>query len=737
MRTATRWTTAGIGLALALVSSGCREDDPPPAADDTGTTSGGSESADETTGPPAGPALPPRPEARTCRFDGWAPGLLPPLAFEPTDAPAVPGALALVPGRDGVALVGTGDGQLLALLPGDPEPLRELRPADGTRITGLAFDTSTGIDALYVRSETDGPPRTRVTRFTLTEPRTLDPASGIEVIAIDHDEPEVRRGAGLVAAGGLLYVPLGDDELGDDAGPSDDPHQRPGNLLRLDVSALASPYGWTLPPDNPLLAEGGAAAEAWAWGLRDPAGCTLDPVWPRLWCVDVGASVSEASLVGAGANLGWPRFEGSDCQLPGGCEGLDTQLPVGTYRHAEDDCGAVAPAHAEGMDAELDGALVYADRCSGKLLAVRPAEGARKTARAVVGRLDPAPVALAADPAGGLLALDADGRLGRLVVSRPPGQFPTALSQSGCFEGPGVGSPAPDLVPYELNAPLWTDGSHKQRHLVLPPGERIGIEPDGNFLAFPEGTAILKTFSYALDPTEPDRLTPVETRVMLRRGYGWEFHSYAWDEDGGDARLLDDGVSAPLLTSQEGAPTIVSHTFPSREECGYCHGSGDVRALGPRLDQLARTVDYGGMEASQLDALAEIGMFEGPVPEAAPIADYTDEAETDEARARAYLHANCGHCHRPGGWTPPDLDMDMRWTTATEDTRLCGVRPQYSSTFAAEYRVAPGEPSDSLIWLRLSSRGPWQMPPVATSIPDPHGRVVRTWIEGLDDCPSD
>lgn len=735
MRATVRSTLGGLWLALA--GSACEGGGSPPAATDEGTTGGsGTQSGDETTGAPG--ALPPRPADRTCRFDGWAPGLLPPLAFEASDVPAVAGARALATGRDGVVIVGTDDGRLVTLVPGDAEPLRELRAADGTRITGLAFDASSGLDALYVRSDTDAPARTRVTRYTLTDARTLDPASALEVIQLDHADVAARRGAGLLATEGLLWIPLGDDEVDEDAGAADDPHQRPGNLLRLDVSALAVPYGWSLPPDNPLASEGGTAAEAWAWGLRDPAGCTLDAARQRLWCTDRGASISEASLVLAGSNLGWPRLEGSDCRVPGGCEGLDTQLPQATYRHAEGDCGVGPAAYAEGLDAELDGALVYADRCSGKLLAARPVEGDRKAARTIVGRLDPALAAMVADPAGGVWAVDAGGQLGRMVVARPPGQFPTALSQSGCFEGAGAGSPASDLVPYSLNAPLWTDGSHKQRHLVLPPGTHIGIEADATSLAFPEGTAILKTFSYALDPNAPTVTTPVETRVMLRRSYGWEFHSYAWDEIGSDATLLDDGQSRPLLTAQEGgAPTIVSHDFPSRDECGYCHGTGDAHALGPRLDQLARTVDYDGGAASQLQALADIDMFDGPLPaEVSPIADYTDETASDEDRARAWLHANCGHCHRPGGWTPPDLDMDMRWTTPLVDTHLCGVRPQYSSTFSADYRVAPGEPADSLIWLRLSSRGPWQMPPVATSIPDPHGRVVRAWIEGLSECPA-
>jgi len=725
------------GLLVALACSACQDHDPTPPLADTTSTGGDGQTGDETTGTPASPGLPPRPEARTCRFDGWAPGLLPPLSFEPIDVPAVTGARALVAGRDGVMIVGTDDGRLVALSPGDAsEPLRELLPADGSRITGLAFDASTGLDALYVRSEIDAPIRTRVIRHTLTDPRTLDATAALEVITFDHTDVDARRGAGLFAGEGLLFIPLGDDAIGNDAGPTDDPHMRPGNLLRLDVSTLAAPYDWSLPPDNPLASEGGTAAEAWAWGLRDPAVCTYDPARERLWCADTGAAVSEVSLVPSGANLGWPRLEGGDCRVPGGCEGLDTTLPLASYRHVDDDCGVGPAAYADGMDAELDGALVYADRCSGKLFAAHPAEGTRKTARTVVGRLDPVLAAMASDPQGGLVAVDVEGRLGRLVTARPPGQFPTALSESGCFAGPGVGTPAPDLVPYVLNAPLWTDGSHKQRHIVLPPGMRIGIEADGG-LSFPESTAILKTFSYALDPFEPDALTPVETRVMIRRDWGWEFHSYAWDEGGVDAQLLGDGQVVPLLTSQAGAPTIVRHTFPSRDECGYCHGTGETHALGARLDQLARTVDYDGLAMPQVDALAEIDMFDGPLPDITPITDYTDEDAADEPRARAYLHANCGHCHRPGGWTPPDLDMDLRWTTPLAETRLCGVRPQYSSTFSAEYRVAAGDPSDSLVWLRLSSRGPWQMPPVATSIPDPHAAVVRAWIEALSECPVD
>ncbi len=456
----------------------------------------------------------------------------------------------------------------------------------------------------------------------------------------------------------------------------------------------------------------------------------VDPQRDRVWCVDRGANLSEVSLVPPGANLGWPRLEGSDCQLPGGCDSLDTQLPQATYRHTPEDCGVGPAAIADGMDPQLDGAIVYADRCSGRVFAARPPEVDRPSARSLVAQLDPVLAALAPDPDGGLWAVDGQGQLGRLEARRPPGQFPITLAQSGCFPGSGVDTPAPDLIPYELNAPLWTDDSRKQRYLVLPPGTQAHIEDDGR-LRFDEGTLILKNFSYPRSSLEPDVFVPAETRVMIRRSYTWEFHSYRWNEEGTEATLLDDGESRVLLTAVDGAPAIVDHTYPARDECGYCHDDGDVRPLGPRLDQLARDVAYG----DQLQALAQLDLFDGPVPPTEPMADYRDPTADVEARARAYLHANCGHCHRPGGWIPPDLDMDLRFHTTTAQTNLCDVPPQYSSTFPADYRIRPGEPANSLVWLRLSSRGPWQMPPFATSIPDPAARVVRDWIEGLSECP--
>src|SRR5690349_12183974 len=48
------------------------------------------------------------------------------------------------------------------------------------------------------------------------------------------------------------------------------------------------------------------------------------------------------------------------------------------------------------------------------------------------------------------------------------------LSTYGFFTGPLVDqAPAAGVVPYDVSAPLWSDGAAKGRFFVLPPGGQI------------------------------------------------------------------------------------------------------------------------------------------------------------------------------------------------------------------------------------------------------------------------
>ncbi len=53
--------------------------------------------------------------------------------------------------------------------------------------------------------------------------------------------------------------------------------------------------------------------------------------------------------------------------------------------------------------------------------------------------------------------------------------LPARLSETGCFDPGDATRPLPALLPYTVNAPLWSDGADKDRWLALPDGARIRV----------------------------------------------------------------------------------------------------------------------------------------------------------------------------------------------------------------------------------------------------------------------
>lgn len=330
----------------------------------------------------------------------------------------------------------------------------------------------------------------------------------------------------------------------------------------------------------------------------------------------------------------------------------------------------------------------------------------------------------------------------------PPGgagvapDVPMRLSDAHCFADLPHLQPAADVVPYELNSPLWTDGAHKHRYFVLPPDETIRVSSDGRF-TFPTGSAILKVFAPERVVGDPASAVPVETRVMVRREHDWEFFTYRWDEDGLDATLIEGGDVVEIPRTQDGEAAPLSYYFPDEEACRICHRWEDGgQVLGPRTAQMNRVLEYAEGPKNQLETLWDEGWLSGePLADVLGqpvLADPADESVAIELRARAYLHGNCSHCHREGGWQPVGLGIDLRHDVPLADTQICGVPIEYWSPWAGgSMRIAPGDPDDSNILQRMSVRGNGQMPLVGTYVVDPLGiEVLQAWIEDLGDCPA-
>jgi len=318
-----------------------------------------------------------------------------------------------------------------------------------------------------------------------------------------------------------------------------------------------------------------------------------------------------------------------------------------------------------------------------------------------------------------------------------PEVLPERLSETGCFDELSVPTPGPDLVPYDVRSPLWSDGTFKERYLVVPPGEAIEVTSDGPW-DFPIGSVLVKVFG-AENSAGARRL--LEVRFLVRRGSGWDFHSYRFHASGADATLLEEGVSEDVQVAWNGESVTVPYYFPGPDACAACHSDAAGLPLGPRTEQLNRAFDYGAVQANQLAAFAEAGLLAAPLP-AAPaslpaLPEPADEGAPLEQRARSWLHANCAHCHRPGGWAPPDLGMDLRNEVPFAETGTCDVPTRYlNPPGTSETRLLPGAAERSAIWQRMTLGDLGQMPPIGASVWDPVGaEVVREWIDGMGECP--
>lgn len=203
---------------------------------------------------------------------------------------------------------------------------------------------------------------------------------------LDIPKPFNEHNAGSIFFGtdGMLYIPIGDGGGGGD--PLNNAQRTDvllGKILRIDPRPSATlPY--TIPPDNPFAGPGtlGAAkkgrGEVWAYGLRNPWRAGIDPATGDLWIPDVGQSsreeINRMPAGTKGTNFGWRLREGTNTfKGPRPARAVD---PVYDYPHADGRCAVTGGAVYRGtaMPA-LVGSYVFADLCSGRIMALQPTKG--------------------------------------------------------------------------------------------------------------------------------------------------------------------------------------------------------------------------------------------------------------------------------------------------------------------------------------------------------------------------
>ena len=293
------------------------------------------------------------------------------------------------------------------------------------------------------------------------------------------------------------------------------------------------------------------------------------------------------------------------------------------------------------------------------------------------------------------------------------------------------------VVPYDLNTPLFSDYAQKLRTVWLPEGAAAARYSAADAFEFPVGTVISKTFYYGTaadgstllaahvkssakqDGIELEHHRLIETRLLVRRESGWVALPYVWNAEQTEAYLARAGRTIRLtLQGPSGPAQTISYLVPNVNQCSGCHATNHTtRALKPiglKARHLNREFDYANGRENQPAHWPSIGYLAGaPDPASAPrLADWTDTHATLDARARAYLDINCGHCHNAHG--AADTSGLLLDASAPEDRRMGLCKPPVAAgqgTGDHEFTIVPGHPEDSILTSRMGSLDPGAMMP--------------------------
>jgi uncharacterized repeat protein (TIGR03806 family) len=316
--------------------------------------------------------------------------------------------------------------------------------------------------------------------------------------------------------------------------------------------------------------------------------------------------------------------------------------------------------------------------------------------------------------------------------------WPEQLSEWGLFQGDGSTlEPAPGVLPYEVATPLFSDYAEKYRTVWMPEGAPARYSDDDPF-ALPVGTILSKTFMFPRAAGRGRRL--IETRLLVHARSGWVALPYLWNDEGTEARLEIVGAIVPVEYQPDSGPVrSLRYVVPNANQCQGCHERNKALApIGIQARHLNLSHGSGKGVENQLVTWARRGYLAGaPDPERAPRhARWDPPGERDvEARARAYLDANCAHCHSPAG-PAASTGLDLR-SSATEPRLLGLCKPPVAAGRGTgpgmSFDVVPGQPDASILVYRMRSTDPGVMMPELgrTVVHTEAVQLVSEWIRRM------
>lgn len=318
-------------------------------------------------------------------------------------------------------------------------------------------------------------------------------------------------------------------------------------------------------------------------------------------------------------------------------------------------------------------------------------------------------------------------------------ELPEKLSAYNLFAGNMADQkPAPGVLYYDLNSPLFSDYTTKYRFIKLPAGSTMKYVSKDDALEFPTGTIIAKTFAYLNDQRDPKAGQKLlETRVLVKGETSWQGVSYLWNESQSDATIKLTGTVLPSKwIHSDGSEKSNAYIVPNANQCKSCHGNNN-NPLGPKPRNLDRDLAQDTGPANQLARWASQGVLQHlPVSmtnHAVPVWNHPSTGTLDQ-RARAWLDINCAHCHQPGGGAQQS-GLDLRYTQV--DPAKIGIMKMPIAAGRGSggklYDIVPGKPEDSILVFRLESTEPGiMMPELPRRMVDVEGvALIKDWIQSM------
>lgn len=600
---------------------------------------------------------------------------------------------------------------------------------------------------LYVISNGPMPAKNkqnRISRFTVDRSKegSIDPTS--ELVVLEWDSNGHNGGDLAFGPDGFLYCPTGD-------GTSDSDTLVTGQglndllavMLRIDVDHPTADRHYSIPADNPYINTPGARPEIWAYGFRNPWRMDFDLESNQLWLGQNGQDLWEqVYLVRKGENYGWSVQEGSHpfyLERKRGDEPITP--PVAEHHHSESRSLTGGVVYRGRALPELNGTFLYGDYSTGKIWGIRH-DGQQTTFHQELADTTLQIAGFGVNHAGELLVVDHGGGIYRMEKTPPQTQpeFPRRLSETGLFTSVPDHRMAAGVVPYAVNAQLWSDGAHKERWMAVPGQEQIEYSSNRGW-TFPNGSVLVKSFAIEMNAGQPESRKWIETRLMVRLDNEWTGYSYRWYADQSDAELLDRGSLdvAYDITDPNGSVSQQTWHHPSRAECMVCHSRAANYVLGTCEAQMNREYTHADGTANQIEWLAARQYFrnppEKPAGELTRLADPFDDSLQLDVRARSYLHANCSGCHIEAGGG--NSAFAIEFNTQPEQAKLIDASAVHQTFGLPNAKVvSSGHPERSILLHRMGLRGSGQMPPLGTNLRDERGlQLVREWILNLNAAP--